>query len=212
MKEISERRERRWKHCPLAETRERKSATRSVGGQWHCPVKEREREREKEKEVNLQIMKSSHELHYEWYISIVKLRTYYFTHNLSLRQTKLCHPQHCFQLTHLVPHLQAVWKQEQSDSFVCTVSNTYLMSALLSRMYADHTCSTNTNVFSTRTFIGVRRSGLRRSCTLCSLVWARFTFSFWVYYIHVCIYVYTLKLCIAPSPSLRGSFSCWTLG
>ena len=132
-------------------------------------------------------MKSSHELHYEWYISIVKLRTYYFTHNLSLRQTKLCHPQHCSQLTHLVPHLQAVWKQEQSDSLVCTVRNTYLMSALLSRMYADHTCSTNTNVFSTRTFIGVRRSGLRRSCTLCSLVWARFTFSFCVYYIHVYI-------------------------
>ena len=54
----------------------------------------------------------------------------------------------------------------------------YLMSVLFWATYAVQMRSTKVYVLSTRTFIGVRLSGRRRSLTLRSLVWVRFTFSF----------------------------------
>ena len=135
-----------------------------------------------------------------------------------------CTIHHLFSFLDLFcdTHLIFNWSEKYISSQ--TMSNitymyidAYLISGLLRTTYVVHRSSTNTNDFSTRTFIGVRLSGLRRSCTLCSLVCSRFTFSFCAIdnYRHItCMYMYRYMYhhLVLPSPSPQGSFSFQTLG
>ena len=58
------------------------------------------------------------------------------------------------------------------------ISSTYIKSTLFRSMNISQSLPTKQKFFLTRTFIGVRLSGLRRSCTLKSEVEERLTFSF----------------------------------
>ena len=58
------------------------------------------------------------------------------------------------------------------------ISSTYIKSTLFRSMNISQSLPTKQKFFLTRTFIGVRLSGLRRSCTLESEVEERLTFSF----------------------------------
>ena len=113
---------------------------------------------------------------------LVHIQSHYHYHSAPFSHLRLCHHLHlfhpqliCTKLTKITSTRSLILINACSEK-----KNTYTISSSFLDWYLVQIASTNKNVLSSNTRLGVRLSGLRMSCTNHSLVDSLWWFSFWI--------------------------------